>query len=65
MGCAGVAARTRRWVCGGSLILALLAPAAAEAAPALVKLGDFAEPVFAAGAPGDPTRVFVVERRGA
>jgi len=64
MGCAGLAARTRRWVCGGSLILALLAPAAAEAAPALVQVGDFAEPVFAAGAPGDPARVFVVERFG-
>ena len=65
MGCAGLAARTRRWVCGGSLILALLAPAAAEAAPALVKVGDFAEPVYATGAPGDPDRVFVVERAGA
>ena len=64
MGCAGLAARTRRWVCGGSLILALLAPAAAEAAPALVKVGDFAEPVYATGAPGDPDRVFVVERAG-
>ena len=64
MGRAGVAARARRWVCGGSLILALLAPAAAEAAPALVKLGDFAEPVYATGAPGDPDRVFVVERAG-
>ena len=64
MGGAGAAARARRWVCGGSLILALLAPAAAEAAPALVKLGDFVEPVYATGAPGDPDRVFVVERAG-
>ncbi len=64
MGCAGLAARTRRWVCGGSLILALLTPAAAEAAPALVQVGDFAEPVYATGAPGDPDRVFVVERAG-
>ncbi|MDA0174189.1 PQQ-dependent sugar dehydrogenase [Solirubrobacter taibaiensis] len=63
MGCAGVAARTRRWVCGGALILALSA-APAEAAPSLAKLGDFAAPVYAAGAPGDTARVFVVERKG-
>jgi hypothetical protein len=62
---AGLTARARRWACGGSLILALCAPpAAAEAAPALVKLGDFADPVHATGAPGDAARVFVVERKG-
>jgi glucose/arabinose dehydrogenase len=38
----------------------LCAPAA-EAAPALVKVGDFAEPTFATG---DATRVFVTERAG-
>lgn len=64
MGRAGIAARTRRWACGGSLIRALCAPAAAEAAPSLLKLGDFTQPVYATGAPGDPDRVFVVERAG-
>lgn len=63
MGEAGLAARTRRWVCGGALIFALCA-APAEAAPSLEKFGDFAEPVYAAGAPGDAARVFVVERKG-
>ena len=61
---AGLTARARRWLCGGSLILALCAPSAAEAAPPLVKLADFAAPVYATGAPGDAARVFVVERKG-
>lgn len=64
MGRAGVAARARRWACGGSLIAALAVCGTAEAAPSLSKLGDFAEPTFATGAPGDGTRVFVVERKG-
>ncbi|MDA0184097.1 PQQ-dependent sugar dehydrogenase [Solirubrobacter phytolaccae] len=64
MGRTGLAARTRRWACGGSLIAALAVCGTAEAAPSLSKLGDFAEPVFAAGAPGDGARVFVVERKG-
>lgn len=44
MGRAGIAARTRRRACGGSLIALLWA----EAAPTLSKLADFAEPTFAA-----------------
>jgi hypothetical protein len=43
--------------------LALLAAAPASAAPALVKLGDFADPVHVASPPGD-SRVFVVEKNG-
>jgi Glucose / Sorbosone dehydrogenase len=43
--------------------LALLAATPASAAPALVKLGDFADPVHVASPPNDP-RVFVVEQGG-
>jgi hypothetical protein len=49
------------------LVLALLTlalPASAAAAPRLVPVGTFAEPIHAAGPPGDPARVFVVERAG-
>jgi glucose/arabinose dehydrogenase len=34
------------------------------AAPHLVKAGDFDSPVYAAGAPGDNSRLFVVEQQG-
>jgi hypothetical protein len=61
---AGIADRTRRWACGGSLIAALAFCGTAEAAPSLSKVGDFAEPTYATGAPGDAARVFVVERKG-
>jgi glucose/arabinose dehydrogenase len=44
-----------------ALLLAAAAPAAA--APALVKIGDFSQPVHVASPPNDP-RVFVVERSG-
>ena len=37
---------------------------AAVAAPHLVKAGDFDAPVYAAGAPGDNSRLFVVEQQG-
>jgi hypothetical protein len=43
--------------------LALAAAAPAEAAPTLVKIGDFAQPVHVASPPRDP-RVFVVEKAG-
>jgi hypothetical protein len=44
--------------------LALIAAAPASAAPELVKLGDFTDPVHVASPPGD-SRVFVVEQAGA
>ncbi len=46
--------------------LALLAaPAAAGAAPlSLVSVGSFTQPTFVTAAPGDPSRLYVVERRG-
>jgi len=44
-----------------ALMLTVAAPAAA--APALVKIGDFTQPVHVASPPNDP-RVFVVERAG-
>jgi Glucose / Sorbosone dehydrogenase len=43
-------------------LLAFAAPAAA--APSLAKLGDFAQPTYAASPPADPSRVFVTERTG-
>jgi hypothetical protein len=46
-----------------AVALALAAAAPAEAAPTLVKLGDFAQPVHVASPPRDP-RVFVVEKAG-
>jgi glucose/arabinose dehydrogenase len=42
--------------------LALAAPA--QAAPALVTVGDFESPVHVAGSPGDSHRLFVVEQIG-
>ena len=46
-----------------AVALVLLVAAPASAAPELVKLGDFTEPVHVASPPGDP-RVFVVEQAG-
>ena len=46
-----------------ALALAAL-PAAAEAAPSSVKVGDFSEPVHVSGPPNDASRVFVVEQGG-
>jgi hypothetical protein len=43
--------------------IVLLAAGPAYAAPELVKIGDFQDPVHVASPPGD-TRVFVVEQRG-
>lgn len=42
----------------------LAAPAGAAAAPELVQLGEFSEPVALAAAPSDGSRLFVVERGG-
>ncbi len=47
-----------------TLAAGLAAPAAAHAAPALVKVGDFATPVYVAGSPLDSHRLFVVEQTG-
>jgi len=63
VGVAGAAARARRWACSGPLIALLLATPA-SAAPELVKVGDFDGPTYATGAPGDASRVFVVEKPG-
>ena len=42
----------------------MLCAAPAYGAPELVKLGDFDGPTYAVGAPGDASRVFVVEKPG-
>ena len=44
-------------------VAAGLAPATAEAAPSLAKVGDFASPTHVTGPPGD-ARLFVVEQAG-
>ena len=45
-------------------VLLLAAPAGAAAAPALVPVGEFSDPVALAAPPRDPSRLFVVERGG-
>jgi glucose/arabinose dehydrogenase len=45
-------------------LLALAAPASAGAAPTLVRVGDFAEPIFATAPRSDFDRLFVVEKAG-
>ena len=45
-------------------LVALPAPGGAAAAPALVPVGDFDTPIYAASPPRDTTRLFVVERGG-
>src|SRR6478736_6632318 len=59
-------AGARGWARRGSLILVawLMLVAPAEAAPELVKAGDFTSPTYATAAPGDASRVFVTERAG-
>jgi Glucose / Sorbosone dehydrogenase len=65
VGRAGAAARTVRRARGVALIAAGLAFAApAHAAPMLVTVGQFSNPTYATGAPGDGKRVFVTERGG-
>ena len=46
------------------VLLGLAVPAAASAAPTLVRVGSFSAPVHAAAPPGDPSRLYVVERAG-
>ena len=43
---------------------ALLAPAGAAAAPQLVPVGSFDNPMYVTAPPGDRSRLFVVERAG-
>ncbi len=45
-------------------LVALVAPGAAAAAPTLVPVGSFDQPVYAGAAPRDTSRLFVVERPG-
>src|SRR5829696_1612102 len=45
------------------VVAALAAPATAQAAPSLAKVGDFASPTHVTSPPGDP-RLFVVEQAG-
>jgi glucose/arabinose dehydrogenase len=52
----------RAAVVAALLLLAL--PAGAAAAPELVPVGSFDSPVHVAAPPGDPSRVFVVEKDG-
>jgi glucose/arabinose dehydrogenase len=47
-----------------ALVVAMLPGAAAAAPPELVSVGEFDNPIFVAGAPGDDRRLFVVEREG-
>jgi Glucose / Sorbosone dehydrogenase len=54
----------RRRALLAAVLLSMLAPASAAAAPSLVPVGTFAEPVHVAAPPGDATRLFVVERAG-
>src|SRR5581483_10685479 len=57
----GVRASIAAGACG---LLALVLSPAATAAPHFVKAGDFDSPVYVAGAPGDKSRLFVVEQSG-
>jgi Glucose / Sorbosone dehydrogenase len=45
-------------------VAALALPAGAHAAVSLHKVGDFNSPIFLAAAPGDASRLYVVERAG-
>jgi len=48
----------------GSSVPAAVDSAARSAGLGLVRVGVFDQPVYATGAPGDPHRLFVVEKRG-
>src|SRR3954447_20182303 len=54
----------RRCVLAGFLVAALAAPGGARAAVSLVKVGDFASPVYVTAPPGDASRLLVVEQGG-
>jgi glucose/arabinose dehydrogenase len=61
-----VSAHIRRWTAAAVLaaLLALAATATDARALQLVQIGDFAAPTYVTAPPGDPSRVFVVERGG-
>jgi len=55
----------RRTALAGGLVLAVALGFAGQAQAAkLTKVGDYASPVFVTSDPGDPNRLFVVEREG-
>ncbi len=56
----------RRAACGAAAVVAALClPPVARAAPlSLVSVGSFEQPTYVTAAPGDPARLYVVERRG-
>jgi glucose/arabinose dehydrogenase len=47
-----------------AVLIALAAPASSGAAVSLLQIGTFAQPVSVTAPPGDPARVFVVQRQG-
>src|SRR5438067_8892747 len=52
-------------IAAAAAAVALLAlPGSAVAALSLVKVGDFSDPTFVTAPPGDPHRLFVVEKGG-
>jgi glucose/arabinose dehydrogenase len=53
-----------RAVLAAALLLSLALPAGAAAAPQLVPVGEFDNPVHVAAPPGDTARLFVVEQGG-
>ena len=61
-----MSAHIRRWTAAAVLaaLLALAATASDAHALQLVQIGDFASPTYVTAPPGDPSRVFVVERGG-
>jgi hypothetical protein len=54
----------RRPLAFAALLLSLTVTSTAGAEVRLEKVGDFAQPVYVTGAPGDSDRLYVVERRG-
>ncbi len=61
-----MSASIRRWAAAAALtaLLALALTASDARALQLVQIGDFAAPTYVTAPPGDPSRVFVVERGG-
>jgi Glucose / Sorbosone dehydrogenase len=55
--------RAHQILLGTALALLLLGPAAASAA-SLEPVGNFDQPIYVSSEPGDPNRLFVVEREG-
>lgn len=54
---------SRRWLLAAALAASLALPARAEAV-GLQPIGTFAQPIFVTSDPGDPERIFVVQRGG-